>query len=56
MRPDGSKVEVSLDRSFQVSTVESQGRDDDESNLPGLSAEHRDKAGNAALARSASAR
>ena len=50
MRPDGSKVEVKLDRSFQASTVESEGRDDD-SGLTALSAEDRDKAGNAALAR-----
>lgn len=50
MRPDGSKVEVKLDRSFQVSAIESQGRDDD-SELTALSAEDRDKAGNAALAR-----
>ena len=48
-RPDGSKVEVNLDRSFQVSTVEGTGRDDD-SNLPALNAEDRDRAGNAALA------
>ncbi|HSN38171.1 MAG TPA: PepSY domain-containing protein [Arthrobacter sp.] len=50
MRPDGSKVEVNLDRSFQVSTAESQGQDDD-SSLPALSAADRDMAGSAALAR-----
>jgi uncharacterized membrane protein YkoI len=49
--PDGSKVEVELDRSFQVSGVDGPERDDDDSNLPALSAENRDKAGNAALAR-----
>lgn len=46
---DGSTVEVELDRSFQVSSTEGPG--DDDSNLPPLSAEDRDRAGNAALAR-----
>jgi uncharacterized membrane protein YkoI len=49
--PDGRKVEVELDRSFQVSGVDDNERDDDDSSLPALSAEDRDKAGNAALAK-----
>ncbi|CAI3805085.1 PepSY domain-containing protein [Pseudarthrobacter sp. MM222] len=48
-RPDGTKVEVEVDRSFQVATVD--GADDDDSNLPALSAADRDQAANAALAR-----
>jgi uncharacterized membrane protein YkoI len=48
--PDGRTVEVEVDRSFQVSGVEGHG-DDDDSNLAPLSAEDRDRAGNAALAR-----
>lgn len=46
--PDGSTVEVEVDRSFQVSSVEGPG--DDDSNLAPLSAGERDRAGNAALA------
>ena len=46
---NGSELQQASD-AFQMSTVESQGRDDD-SNLTALSAEDRDKAGNAALAR-----
>ena len=45
----GSELQQASD-AFQVSTDESQGRDDD-SNLTALSAEDRDRAGNAALAR-----
>lgn len=48
--PDGSKVEVNLDRSFQVAGVDGPERDDD-STGPALSSADRDRAGNAALAR-----
>lgn len=47
-RPDGARVEVGVDRSFQTATVE--GADDDDFNLPALSAADRDQAANAALA------
>lgn len=47
--PDGSTVEVGVDRSFQVTGVEGSGGDD--ANLAPLSAEDRDKAASAALAR-----
>jgi uncharacterized membrane protein YkoI len=47
-RPDGTRVEVEVDRSFQA-TLDSP--DDDDSNLPALSATDRDQAANAALAR-----
>jgi uncharacterized membrane protein YkoI len=48
LRPDGAKVEVKVDRSFQA-TVD--GTDDDHSNRAALSATDRDRAANAALAR-----
>ncbi|MCU1555182.1 MAG: hypothetical protein JWM13_2668 [Arthrobacter sp.] len=48
-RPDGTRVEVEVDRSFQMATAE--GPDDDDFNLPALSAADRDQAANAALAR-----
>lgn len=47
-RPDGTRVEVGVDRTFQVATVE--GPDDD-ANQPALSAADRDQAANAALAK-----
>jgi uncharacterized membrane protein YkoI len=47
LRPDGTKVEVEVDRSFQA-TVDDR---DDDSKLPALSAADRDRAANAALAR-----
>jgi uncharacterized membrane protein YkoI len=49
-RPDGTRVEVEVDRSFQVATVDGPD-DDDDSNLPALSSADRDQAANAALAR-----
>lgn len=48
--PDGNKVEVDLDRSFQVAVVDGPERDDD-SNLPALNTADRDQAANAALAK-----
>jgi uncharacterized membrane protein YkoI len=49
-RQDGSQVEVNLDSSFKVSGVEGPERDDD-SDGPALTADERDKASNAALAK-----
>jgi uncharacterized membrane protein YkoI len=49
LRPDGAKVEVEVDRSFQVATVD--GPDSDDSEGPALNAADRDQAANAALAR-----
>lgn len=57
--PDGSKVEVNLDRSFQVTGVDGPERDDDsdgparddDSDGPALSSADWDRAGNAALAK-----
>lgn len=49
-RPDGTRVEVEVDRSFQTATVDGPD-DDDDFNLPALSAADRDQAANAALAR-----
>jgi uncharacterized membrane protein YkoI len=45
--PDGSRVEVNLDSSYKVSGVERDG----DSGGPALSADERDKAANAALAK-----
>jgi len=47
--PDAGVAAETLDRSLRAVTVEAPG-DDDDSNLAMLSAEDRDKAGNAALA------
>lgn len=47
--PDAGVAAANLDRSLRAATVEAPG-DDDDSNLAALSAEDRDKAGNAALA------
>ena len=47
--PDAGVAAENLDRSLRAVTVEAPG-DDDDSNLAMLSAEDRDKAGNAALA------
>ena len=48
--PDAGVAAVNLDRSVRAAAVEAPG-DDDDSNLPALTAEDRDKAGNAALAK-----
>lgn len=48
--PDASNAKVELERSLRVATADAPGHDDD-ANLPALTAEDRDKAGNAALAR-----
>ena len=42
---------VNLDRSVRAAAVEAPWQDDDDSNLAALTAEDRDKAGNAALAK-----
>ncbi|BCW68683.1 hypothetical protein NicSoilB4_34460 [Arthrobacter sp. NicSoilB4] len=47
--PDAGVAAVNLDRPLRADTPETPGQDDD-SNLPALNAEDRDKAGNAALA------
>ena len=47
--PDAGVAAVNLDRSIRAATVEAPWEDDD-SNLPALSAEDQDKAGSAALA------
>ena len=48
--PDAGVAAGNVDRSLRAAAVEVPG-DDDDSNLPALSAEDRDKAGNAALAK-----
>ena len=48
--PDASNAAAELQRSLRVATADAPGHDDD-SNLPALTAEDRDKAENAALAR-----
>lgn len=48
--PDAGAVAGAVDRSIRAAAAEAPGEDDD-ANLPALSAEDRDKAGNAALAK-----
>jgi uncharacterized membrane protein YkoI len=48
--PDAGVAAVNLDRSVRAAAVEAPWQDDD-ANLPSLTAEDRDKAGNAALAK-----
>jgi len=48
--PDAGAAAVNLDRSLRADTAEAHG-DDDDSNLAALTAEDRDTAGNAALAK-----
>lgn len=49
--PDGSRVEVNLDSSFQVAGVEGPERGDDDDNAPALNSTDWDRAASAALAR-----